>query len=94
MLMDTKRIDENLHESNEVGIRLLLTDAEIALTLLDTAEASSDAEGRSRRIQEARKAFDSILHLLPRFTLDAAQSEELDVRMSLLRKRLVEAGAI
>jgi hypothetical protein len=92
--MSAKRIAENLRDSNEVGIGLLINDAEMALTLLDAANISSDTVGRSRRVQEARKAYDSILHLLPHFTLDPTQSQELDERVSRLRKRLVGAGVL
>ena len=93
LLMSAKPFTENLRDANEAGISLLITDAGMALTLLDAAEVSSDQETRSRRIGEARKAHDVILHLLSNLAPDATQYQELSERMSLLRKRLGDLGA-
>lgn len=92
--MNPKPISETLRDSNDAGLSFLLTDVEMALTLLDLAESTADANGRSRRIREATEAHDTIVHLLPRLKPDAAQSQQLSERMSLLRKRLVEVGAL
>lgn len=91
--MDAKRVEDNLRDANEAGVNLLMTDAEIALTFLDAAKITSDAAGAARKIREARRAYDSILHLIPRFTLSEEQSETLDERLSLLRERLRRIGA-
>ncbi len=93
-LMNAKPISEILRDSNDAGLTFLLTDSEMALTLLGLAESTADANTRSRRIREARKAYDTIVHLLSRLKPDAAQSQQLSERVSLLRKRLVEVGAL
>ena len=92
--MNAKPLAENLRDANEAGINLLISDSQIALTLLDAAEVSSDMETRSRRIGAARKAYDTIHHLRRRLTLDEAQSNTLDEQMSTLRKRLIHAGVL
>jgi hypothetical protein len=91
--MNAKPLAENLRDANEAGVNLLLSDSQIALTLLDAAEATSNVETRARRIGEARKAYDTIHHLRRQLTLDEAQSNTLDEQMSTLRKRLIRAGA-
>lgn len=92
--MDSKRVIDNLREANEAGVNLLLTDVETALTFLDAAEVGSNPEDRSRRIRSARKAYETILRLRPRFTLDAAQTAALDKGLKVLRERLIHAGAL
>ena len=92
--MNAKRIEENLRDASDAGVQLLLTDADIALTFLDAAKISANKEGRSRRIHEARKAYDSILHLMTHLKPDPAQLEVLNKRISKLRQRLIEAGGL
>lgn len=42
LLMNPKPLSENLRDANELGIELLLTDAEMGLTLLNTAQISKE----------------------------------------------------
>lgn len=90
--MDMKSLSENAEDANRTGLDLLMTDACTALTLLDAAETTSLPENRSRRIEEARKAYKTISSLRGRLVLTASEESRLDDRLSLLRNRLIGVG--
>jgi hypothetical protein len=86
--MERKPIAENIIDANRVGVDMLITDAEIGLTLLALAQTSEVAQDRSRRIDEAHKAYKSILSLLERLNPGAAQLETLQHKMKALAEGL------
>ena len=89
-----KMLEGNLRVSNMIGMDFLVTDAELALTFLDMARASSNEENRSRRTREARRAYDTILKRLPKLKPEPEQLEKLNDLLTVLRKRLIEAGGL
>lgn len=80
------------HSGPKLNWRYLLTDAEVGHTLLDAAETTTVSEERERRIQQAHKAYRSILHLLSNLTPDKEQQAELDLTLTSLRERLIAFG--
>jgi hypothetical protein len=47
-----------------VGVEFLLVDLDVGMTFLDVAEASRIEETKHRNRNNARKAYDTVLHLL------------------------------
>lgn len=81
-------LDTNISESNNIMVELLITDSKTAMTLLDLAETTRNAQSRSRRITEAKEAYRSILSFLPRVRPTADQAEMLSKGLETLKARL------
>ncbi|KAA6463195.1 hypothetical protein DYQ86_07710 [Acidobacteria bacterium AB60] len=71
---------------------LLITDARLALTLLELAETTKVEEDHRRRIGEATHAYETIVHFLARVTPTKEQLEELNGELTTLRERLSLVG--
>lgn len=86
--MKTQSLTQNIVNSNEVSVELLITDARTANIFLDLAETSGVAELRSRRIGEAQDAYRSILYFLERLSPTKEQADSLGKEMEKLKARL------
>ena len=73
---------------------ILIADAQIGLTFLDSAETTADVAARSRCIVEAGKAYFTIMNRLHNLALDDQQAEPLSAQLRLLRKRLIRLGVL
>ena len=87
--MDLKRLED---EINETSVEFLLNDLDVAMTMLDVAETTTIKETAQRNHQNARKAYDTVLRLLPQLKLDAAQQQTMDEQLSSLKNRLETLG--
>jgi hypothetical protein len=67
---------------NDVGIRFLMTDLDVALSFLNMALWASDEEHKERFCRHARRAHDAVLHLLPRLNCSQVQRAEIDAKLS------------
>lgn len=56
--------------TQDARLDLLIADAQIALTLLESAELTSDDAVRTRHIEEAQKAYLIIMLRLPNLSVD------------------------
>ena len=83
----------SIAEAHKISVELLITDATLALNLLDLAETTEIAKDRTRRIAEAHRAHDSILSLLPRLKPTRRQMEVLSGSLQRLEARLKAADA-
>lgn len=80
-------------ELNQSGIEFLYTDLETALTLAQIAcSASRGSEKRERNTSNARRAYDTIVHLAPRISATPEQARELDEKLGRLRSALQDLG--
>jgi hypothetical protein len=77
---------------NQTGLEFLLLDLDVGMTFMDVAEASRIEETTRRNHLNARKAYDAVLHLLKKLTLDVKQRQVMDAKLSLLKMRLQAAG--
>jgi hypothetical protein len=89
--VDDKTVARTISESNRIGVEFLLTDCQVALTLLDLAETTSVPEDRARRVGEAQEAYDTIVHLVRRLSPTGSETEELNANLSRLKNRLQDA---
>ena len=76
--------------ANAASADLLLIDTEMALTLLDLANTTRSPENRLRRRKEARKAYFTILRLMPKVGMAAHQKTALEQRLNALRRGLAK----
>jgi hypothetical protein len=90
------RSTENLvQHAKRWELDILIADAQIGLTFLDSAESTADVAARSRCIVEAGKAYFTIMNRLHNLTLDDdQQAEPLSAQLRLLRKRLIRLGVL
>lgn len=77
---------------NATGVELLLTDLDAALTFLDVAEVTGIEETARRNHHNARRAYDTVLHLLQNLRPTAEQQQLIDQKLAVLRARLEAVG--
>ena len=84
-----KTLQELNEQSNKAKVNLLITDAEMALTLLDMARASRIMELKERRTGEALKAYIFIRKHIPTVSLTPSETIVINKKMALLKHRLL-----
>lgn len=89
--MDPELLARNFSETNRVSVEFLISDAKIALTLLDLAATTENARDESRRIEEAHHAYRSILSFLSRLNPTKEQADILKKNLAMLKARLMAA---
>ena len=80
--------------TQDARLDLLIADAQIALTLLESAELTSDDAVRTCHIEEAQKAYLIIMLRLPNLSVDEVKLKPLCTHLRLLRDRLIRLAAI
>ena len=78
--------------ANALSADLLLIDTEMALTLLNLADTTRSRESRMRRRKEARKAYETILRLLPKVEMTDKQRAAIEQGLGSLHRRLLRVG--
>ena len=74
------------------GFEFLRVDLDTASTFMDIADTTGNEETRQRNFQNARNAYDAVLSLMEKSTLDDAQKEALRAKLILLKTRLEAVG--
>lgn len=77
---------------NRVAADFLRIDSEIALTFSGLALTANDPEKRSRRVQTARRAYDTIVQLSKNIDLSHKQRDQLDASLQRLKTELQSLG--
>jgi hypothetical protein len=80
-------------EFESASIEFLLTDLDVANTLLDVASTSHDPETRRRNIQNAKSAYETVIQFALRLSLTESDRATIETQLGLLKQRLVAAGA-
>ena len=75
-------------DANHAGAAFCLVDLDMAHTMLDRADVSTNRVVRERNIGNARVAHDAIQSLRPRLHLDDPDAHAVDEAMQRLEKRL------
>src|ERR1700733_1435316 len=85
-----------LEGSGDTGIKNLancvLTDLDLAMTFLDLAKISRIEETIRRNHNNARKVYNTVLHLLEKLTPDPEQQQMIEAKLALLKMRLQAVG--
>ena len=71
-----------------IYIESLLTDTDVAMTLLDLAEMSETIENARQNYESAEKAYDHVIAKLPNVNLTAEVEALFERRLAVLRWRL------
>jgi hypothetical protein len=87
-LFDRWQIDKSVI----LSVEILESDADLALTLTESALLLSEPDGRAQRVRHARRAYDFIAGMRTEIPLSNADTQELDTKLANLRKRLEDLG--
>jgi hypothetical protein len=82
----------NASDADEIGAAFLATDLETAMTFLDVAETSRNEVTVRRNVANARRAYDTVLRLLPKTRLGVAERKAIEVKLAALKQRLTSSG--
>ena len=74
------------------AFQFLLTDLDVALTFMNVAESTRDADAQQRNHKNARRAYDAVVRLMQSLSLDDTQNKELAEKLALLKSRLQNVG--
>jgi hypothetical protein len=91
-LFDNRTVSERFHDLNQTAMQFLLGDLDLALTFIEVAEVSGLQDTKDRNYKNARKAYDTALHLLEKLKPDAGQRQVIDAKLARLKTRLEAAG--
>jgi hypothetical protein len=84
--------DSPFDNSNRIGAEFLITDLDIALTFLDVAQTSTNQETIRRNREHARRAYDTVVHLMSKIEVDHPERQKIHERLAKLRVRLQAVG--
>ena len=79
-------------EPNAADIEFLRTELLTGLTLSKIALASTHADKTERNRVNARKAYDAVLHFMPRVILTEDEAREINDKLALLKTELQRLG--
>ena len=74
------------------ALAFLNAELQTGLTLSRIATTAKSQEKKRRNMENARKAYDAILHYLPGSHLTPSETNDLDVRLDELRAVLKSLG--
>jgi hypothetical protein len=83
-----KSFSELRQESNDVGVQFVMTELKLASSFLDVAAYLSALHHRNQSIENARRAYASVQHFLPRLRLTNSQAASIQARANQIRRRL------
>ena len=87
--------DNILDRIEKTGFEFLLTDLNLAMTMTRIASDSmEDREKKSRNQENARKAYDAVLHLSRKAMLNEHEQGEVNGKLSKLRSALEALGEV
>jgi hypothetical protein len=84
----SEQLQQTLRHANTIGGEFLVTDVELALTMLDRASTAGDEAVAARNVQNAWRAYETVMELRARLKLEDPQREHLDARLAVLKQRL------
>ena len=70
----------------------LLTDIDVGLTFMDLSETTSIPETVTSNHQNARKAYETVLHFLSKLNLTPSDRQTVENKLAVLKARLEAAG--
>jgi hypothetical protein len=92
--MDEEETQKAKARSRRSGAELIMVDIEVAFTFLEVGRTSKEPSTAMRNRKNARKAYDSILRLLPRTIAAFSVAEQMALHRKLkeLKSRLEHLG--
>jgi hypothetical protein len=83
---------ESKSRLNKASTDFLKVDLETALTFTGLALNAEDTAKRDRNQRAARKAYDTIVHLIERVTLTENEANFFEENLSRLKRELIDLG--
>lgn len=74
------------------GVSFIKTELETGLTFCSIASTSTDAEKTARNTANARKAYDTALHLVDQLILTPQERQEIVAGFAALKRELLKLG--
>jgi hypothetical protein len=81
-----------IEQANRIGIEFLVTDLDVGLTFLQTAEITRLVSTRERDLEKALVVYRTVTRLLPRVVLSEDDWTEINEKLEELRTKLENAG--
>jgi hypothetical protein len=88
-MYDTRRMGV---ASSRALLEFVLIDLDLEMTFLNVADSSTIAETVQRNRHNARRAYDAVLHWLPKLVLTTSEGQAIEKKLSILRLRMEAAG--
>ena len=89
------RATQRLEQAEKTGAAFLITDLEVAMTLVHIAEsAAEDSEKRNRNRANARHAYDAVSRISSHAVLTDDERQEVDEKLAELRSALQGLGEV
>jgi len=87
-------MDEKLPfaEAVNTSIEFLLSDLDVAMTLLDVASITTIEENAQRSFQKACQAYDFVINRLSKIKLNTSQQHQFDKKLTALKARMERVG--
>jgi hypothetical protein len=73
-------------------VEFLLVDLDVAMTFMDVADVSRIEETTHRNHNNARKAYDAVLHLMENLKPNLAERQAIGAKVAILKARLEAVG--
>jgi hypothetical protein len=85
-------LDDVIQRVHDTGISFIVTDIDIAMTMLDIARTTQDPITAQRNQGNARRAYDAVRHLMGDLHLSNEQNAAIEEKLSVLRAELEAVG--
>jgi hypothetical protein len=93
--MNMKNVTAELRiQSDCSGVQFVLTELDVALSFLDIAERTSNAQRQWRLYMRAKNAHTTIRRFIPRCTFSAAEASIVNRKLERVRDRLQRRGIL
>jgi hypothetical protein len=86
------RGEQRPNPTNGGEVEFLRAELDTGFTLARIALHATHEDKTNRNRRNARKAYDSLLHFIPRATLAPEEADEIKSKLETLRSKLLELG--
>lgn len=83
---------ENAEELSKLNVDFIRTDLDVAITFVEIARQTQEREKAIRNLNNARKAYETVLLYLRVATLNHFEHEYIERKLGLLKSGLLRQG--
>jgi hypothetical protein len=88
----TRKFGQLQEDFNHAGTQFVLTELELAVSLIQLGESCADQQRRSRSYQRAEAGYQTAVRILPRIALPGPQREKIFAELQRIRALLQGKG--
>jgi hypothetical protein len=85
-------MEDSFRDVNQSGVNFVLGDLDLAFTFVGLAETADSEETAHRNYNNARKAYDTVLHLLETLVPTESERQRIEAKLTTLKARLQAGG--